>query len=182
MAREPKRIAPSDDVAEAAPTNSQSRVYKSTQTVDHDLFKLKVAKMIKNAGYNEEAPLIQAIEHTHFFHTVDSSGKRQTTSTATGGHHHSVVVVQGPNGVPTLEVSGPMRWVKKKSRGQWKRIEEPVTIGKGDGAEADNHAHEVEYCGSERITLRKPNMEFAKVEATLKARYEPPTVEGVISG
>lgn len=177
-----------DDVAgdepQAPMIKRQPRVYKSSQEVDHDLFKLTVAKMIKNGGFNPDVPMIEHHEHTHWFHTVDSSGRPQVASTPTGGHHHAVKVIVGKDGVPTLEVSEPRRWVKRKVRGtrnKFKRVEEPVFIGTGEDAEKDTHTHDVQYCGSEKITLRQPNVEAAKFESALKAQREP-TIEGVSAG
>jgi hypothetical protein len=154
----------------------QPRIYKSTQVVDHDLFKLEVAKMKKNVSFTE-IPEVMSFEHCHIFHTVDSNGKKQHTSTAVGGHHHPVQVVAGVDGVPTLKVGEPRRWVKRKIRGVMQRVEEPIYLN-GEKDEQDTHTHEVSYLGSERITLREPNIEAARFEAELKAKREP-IIEGV---
>ncbi len=154
----------------------QPRVYKSTQEIDHDLFKLEVAHMSKNVSYTD-VPFIERYEHVHVFHTVDSNGKVQTTSTPVGGHHHEVEVVAGPDGVPTLKVSQPRRWVKRKVKGVMKRMPEPIWLD-AEHSESDEHTHEVTYLGSEKITLRTPNMEFAKFDANVRAVREP-SIEGV---
>lgn len=151
-----------------------ARVYKNAQVVDHDLFKLVVAKMQKKVSYDGQDPAYEAVEHTHFFHTVDSNGRRQQFSTPTGGHFHEIVVMHNSAGVPHLEVGPPLRWVKKKVKGRSKRYASPVP------SEIDSHKHKSEYLGSQRITLRTPNMEAAKVEAAIRAKQEP-SIDGVIA-
>ncbi len=181
--------AQSQPQAGQAPMGRLQRVVKGSQQVMHDLFKLQSSKMLKNGGYSEEFPMIEQHEHTHWYHTVDSSGKSLTGSTATGGHHHKVTVkldasgemLLDANGLPFVTVSPPLKWVKRKSRGKIKKSEEPVMVGKGDNAEPDEHTHTVEYCGSEPITTRTPNIEAAKFETALKAKHEP-SVDGVLLG
>jgi hypothetical protein len=177
--------APSQESSPGAPLiQRQPRIYKSTQDVDHDLFKLTVSEMIKNGGYNPDVPMLEKHEHTHWFHTVDSSGRAQTASTPTGGHHHNVKVIVGKDGVPTLEVSGPKRWVKRKVRGtrnKFKRVEEDAFIGTGEDAIHDTHSHNVQYCGSEKITLRSPNIEASLAMSALQQKREP-SIEGVEAG
>lgn len=158
---------------ETAPV-TQQRIYKGTQVLDHDLFKLKVAKMRKDVSYDGEPDYVQ-FEHCHIFHTIDSNGKKQDTCSPVGGHFHEVRVVQKPGQVPTLEVSGPMKYVMKKFGKKFKKVPEPLD------PEVDSHTHEVEYLGSERITPRTPNMEFAKLDAAVRA-HQSPTIENVREG
>lgn len=152
-----------------APLSAAPRVYKGTQEVDHDLFKLKVAVMRKNVSFTD-IPDYVPIEHCHTFHTVDSNGKKQTTSNPVGGHHHEIEVINVKDGVPTLRVSPPMKFVRERVAGRTRKIAVEV--------EGDSHTHEVEYLGSERIRLRATNAEFAKLDAAIRARQNP-VVEGV---
>jgi hypothetical protein len=169
-----------DEAPAATPTviKRQVRIYKSTQEIDHDLFKLEPAMMRKNVSFTE-IPQVERFEHCHIFHTVDSNGKKQVGSTAVGGHHHPVKVVVNADGVPTLEVGEPRRWVKRKVRGVMVRVEEPIYLN-AEQDERDSHTHEVTYLGSEKIMLRKPNVEFAKLDGELKAKREP-SIDGVLT-
>ena len=151
-----------------------ARVYKSSQEIDHDLFKLTLAKMKKNVSYNEEAPDYEDVEHVHFFHTVDSNGKAQTMSNAVGGHFHEVEVVHNTKGgLPTLKISAPLKWVRERVRGKNVRVARPLP--------EDNHRHGMLYLGSQKIKPRQASMEFAKFESALRQKQEAP-VEGVLDG
>ncbi len=146
------------------------RVYKGTQIVDHDLFKLEVAKMTKNVSYTDVPDLVK-LEHVHMFHTVDSNGKKVSMSSAVGGHHHDITVVPGKDGVPTIQVSEPRKIVVRKRKGRIERLSVPVVLDPESG-EVDDHTHSVTYLGSERITLRKTNPEFAKFESAIRTARE----------
>lgn len=163
--------------AEGEAPVAPKRIYKGTQEVDHDLFKLNAAKMAKNVSYTD-VPQIEHFEHCHIFHTVDSGGRKQETSSAVGGHHHDIEVVEDANGVPSLKVSEPRKWIKKKIRGVMQRVSVAIVLDEEDGT-TDSHTHEVTYLGSERITMRQANVEFAKFEVALKSKREF-SVEGVI--
>lgn len=158
------------------PMQRRERVYKGTREVDHDLFKLEVAKMRKNVSYTD-VPDVREIEHCHLFHTVDSNGKKQVASNQVGGHHHDIEVTADADGVPTLKVSEPRRWVLKKVRGKNQRVSVPIFLN-SEKDEWDNHTHAVTYLGSEKITLRAPNVEAAKIETMARAKTAP--VEGVL--
>ncbi len=150
------------------------RIYKNTQEVDHDLFKLKPASMKKNVSFTDE-PRYEFFEHCHIFHTVDSNGKPQEACTPVGGHVHKIEVVH-EGGVPALKVSPAMHWVRRKKGARFQRMLVPITETDPDG---DDHTHASMYLGSERIKLRESSLEFAKFDAAMRAK-ENPTVEGVV--
>lgn len=151
----------------------QARVYRNSQVIDHDLFKLRIATMRKNVSWTDKAD-IQLIEHVHMFHTVDSSGKKLTACGQVGGHHHDVEVIgTGPDGVPQLKVSGPRKYVRHRKLG---KISVPLSeLGDEDG---DFHTHKVDYLGSEKIQIRQVNIEYAKFAAA-QAALQAPSVDGV---
>jgi hypothetical protein len=147
-----------------------ARVYKGTQELDHDLFKLKVGTMLKDISFTDMPDLVK-IEHCHIFHTIDSNGKKQHECNAVGGHTHSVEVVE-TDGVPSLVVGPASRWTRQRVKGgRMIRVLTPI--------EHDDHTHDWEYLGSERIRLRENNMEFAKYQAMVKEKQEP-TIDGVV--
>lgn len=165
--------APHGDARHAGgAVTAASRVYKNTQEIDHDLFKLSPAEMKKNVSFTEHTRY-EYFMHSHIFHTVDSNGRVQDTCNSVGGHHHAITVEKNGEGVPVIHVSPAMKYISKKINGRLKRVAVPVLD--------DEHTHEIEYLGSEKIKLRQANIEFAKFDAALKARQEI-SVDGVEAG
>ena len=121
-----------------------NRIYKGEIDVDHDLFKLEVASMKKNVSIDTNSPLYIGVEHCHFFHSFDSSGKKQATSSPIAGHSHKVTTKVDEKG-NLVAVCGP-------------------AIRKAGSSETvvDDHWHEVTYLRSERLTVRKVNAEAQK--------------------
>jgi hypothetical protein len=154
----------------------QRRLYQNSQTIDSDVFKLGVARMRKFAGIREDDDVFDMLEHVHIFRTFDSSGKRQTMSPPVGGHFHAITVKEGKGGIPSIEVSPPMIMVKHKVRG--KTVLKPTLLSEHRPSHADDHVHPVEYLRSEKLTLRKPNLEFAQVQAAVAAAV-PSQVAGI---
>lgn len=167
-----KKIQPAVTANEAAEAPAVARVYKGSQEVDHDLFKLVVAKMRRNISWSGgTAPEDYVfLDHCHMFHTFDSSGRKQTRSTKTGGHFHEVTIVK-TGGVPRVTISGPKTEIKKRVNGRVR----PQVIDLSD----DDHTHEAEYIRSERIKIRSSNVEAAKVESFIRAQQEV-SVPGVL--
>lgn len=139
----------------------QQRIFSENKKIFHDLYKLLVAKMYKNLSW-QAIPHDEytAIEHCHFFHTFDSSGREQIHSTSVGGHFHVIKVEHQPNGAPPKVIceSGPMKSVRKKNKRthKFEKIIVPVN-------EVDTHTHEVLYLQSNQVAVRKVNEEAAKV-------------------
>lgn len=181
MAKEVKKslvATANDDTAEST---QQQRAYKGTQVVDHDLFKLEAAKMKKNVSYTEEL-MIELFDHCHMFHTVDSNGKKLDVSSPVGGHFHPIKVTRSESGVPEITVGPPHKFVMKKRNGRKVKVAVPVSFGSVDdeGSERvlDDHTHRATYLGSEKVSIRQPSVEFAKLDATL-AMGRVSSVEGV---
>ena len=179
-----KHTAPANEVpAKKNAAMKVARIYKGTEEVDHDLFKLQVARMKKDVSYDGQMPEFVHFEHCHIYHTVDSNGRKMDETNAVGGHFHKIEVVPASEegGVPTLKVSAPMKYIKQKKKGvkgKFEKVAVPVEFSDGT---IDNHTHEVEYLGSEKIKKRQANVEFAKLDAAMKAQQNP-SVEGVLAG
>lgn len=156
---------------EAPEFKRQKRVYKNEQKLIHDLFKLLPANVLQDHGF-ENSPMIVRMEHSHLFHTIDSSGRPQKTCVPIGGHFHFVEVVPQANGAPGLRISTPKKWVQKKIRGSKNTERVAVDVMMQDGS-IDNHVHDFEYIGSEEITMRKVNMEAVKYESEVAAKMNP---------
>lgn len=145
-------------------TTKIKRVFKDQFEFTHDLYKLNPAEMKKNISFNE-IPNLQDITHMHFFHSVDSSGIKQTNSTTIGGHFHEMEIIESDDGSPA-EVrckSGPLTYGYKKIMGRKKRVPVPTLLDE-DGTRIDNHTHFVEYIKSDVLKLRTLNQEAIKTK------------------
>ena len=124
------------------------RKFKGEEEIYHDLFKLDLAMCQKNVSYQEGVINLVPVEHSHFFHTVNSQGKEQTHCVATAGHTHRVKVNYDEEGNIASVECGPPVFRKKgrdvpmpKYRSSYDS--EPVPI--------DTHTHDVKYIRSEKI-------------------------------
>lgn len=117
------------------------RVYKGEAEVDHDLFKLEVANLKKNISIDDEKPLYVGVEHCHFFHSYDSSGKKQETCNPIAGHSHKVDFEVDENGELNITCGPPI----VKSGGKYLPLKN------------DTHTHDIRYLRSEKIKVRKIN-------------------------
>jgi hypothetical protein len=121
------------------------RVYAGEQTIEHDLYKLRVANMQKNKSYTKELELVP-MEHTHFYHTYDSNGREQKTCSAIGGHTHIMEQVVNEDGHIVIKCGPPI----VKHKGKW--IEIPY----------DKHTHAIQYIKSEKAQKRVINADAQK--------------------
>ena len=152
---------------------STGRVYGSELTIESDLFKLKVANTNKNIAIQESGQVdLEKVEHVHFFRTYDSDGTKQQFCVPVAGHFHEIEYVDDPKGgtVKIKRVSGPLRMVQKRVKGQIKNVPSPLH----EDLE-DNHTHEIEYLRSQKIQARAPNvraMQLIGEEAQKGARVD----------
>lgn len=157
-------------------------IQRGAGEVWHHLFKLLPAKVSKDHGWDPEQPKIILHEHTHAFHTVDSSGKQMTQTSAVAGHFHEVKVIQSadPTERPTIEISHAKRLVRRTVRkGVYRNFVEDYNETNDEGAAIRPHTHEYEYHGSDLIKVRTINPEFSKLQAEL-AQKAPKPIAGVI--
>jgi len=149
------------------------RQYSKEVQIDHDLFWLSTSKMKRNIAMSHEVPEFRSIDHQHQYHTVTSDGKTQVTSSSIGGHFHKMEVIKHKDGsIEAKCISGPVRYVKVKQYGKWKKIIQPIN-------DYDVHTHEVEYVKSDRIGKRLINAEAATVQAVDAQKVSPvPGVQG----
>lgn len=156
--------------AEAAAQAGNSRVYAGNMELDHDLFKLEVAPMMKDLSWSDIPNYVQ-VEHCHFYHTIDSSGRKLLESSSVGGHFHEMFLTEQQGKAPSVVCGPPVKYVLKKVAGRWKKVTEQI--------KADSHVHNVKYVSSEKVQLRKMNAEYLKVQSAIDAA-SPKSVEGVI--
>lgn len=146
-----------------APIQGQLRAQhtKSQQKIWHDRYELLPSTGKKNVGIDGRAPKLEQYDHRHFFHTVDSRGRKQTTSAPLAGHFHVMELVTPASAdgktAAVYKCSPPLKYVRKRDHmtGQWKREVAPAT-------QYDNHTHDVVLRESNEIEPRKINMEAQK--------------------
>jgi hypothetical protein len=120
-------------------TTAIKRVFDKDGKIPSDLFKLEMADMSKNIGFDDKNPIWQAVPHVHFFHTRCSDGKVQTACSAVGGHKHEMKVEYNKNGEVISAVCGPC-----SNPGR-------------DPIHKDTHTHEVTYLQSSEVNIRVRN-------------------------
>ena len=137
-----------------------TRIFNNQVTIHHDLFVLAPAMMSKNLAKKGVVPDIERVVHQHFFHTVDSDGRKQNTCSPIGGHFHEITVVTPANGAnpPELLCGPPVTYAPVKDEyGVVKRQLQAVPH--------DTHTHEMIYRKSDVISLRAKSVEAAQFEA-----------------
>lgn len=160
---------------------------KAASTVVHHLFKLKVAKFMKNDSWKKDAPEFHFLEHCHIYHTVDSMGRPQEFCGYVGGHTHRVKVVENEDGTVTAEVGPPL--MKQSYKGRDGRTKTKMVavrfFDKYAGKESeeldengepmisggkwivDDHSHELEYGKKEIWTIGEMQARGGKLIAPM---------------
>lgn len=151
---------------------TQQRLFQGTVEIHSDCFKLLVASGNVNKSWNGGVDL-QTYEHVHWFHTYDSDGKKLTTSNSVGGHFHIIELEDSGDGIPKVKsVSGPLRKARKKVRGKWQVIDEPLP----EELE-DNHTHKIEYIKSSKVAMRTIDPRAVAIQTEEAQKTAP--IEGV---
>jgi hypothetical protein len=153
---------------------SPTRVFQGQVEIHHDLFVLEPAEMKKNLAYLPgQAPDLVSVVHQHFFHTVDSDGRKQTQCSAVGGHFHEVEIVEpaSEGKAPVVKFGPAMTYMPvKDEHGRIKRTAVPCKY--------DSHTHEVRYLRSNLVKMRSASPEVAAVQA----QWNKPAPSGVAEG
>jgi len=156
---------------ETAP--APSRVFKGQVEIFHDLFVLSTAKMLRDTSYNQQPSedTLIPVDHQHFFHTVDSNGKKQTTCSPIGGHFHVMELISEAEGdkPATYRCGPPVKIIKQKVAGKFRDVAVPIAY--------DFHTHDVVYHHSGVIKMRVGNAEAARAVPA-----PPPVPAGVLEG
>lgn len=143
--------------------------WKHELTFRHDLYKLKVAVGKRNNSWQTGVLRIDDIEHCHVFHSHDSKGHPNQYSSATMGHFHEVTVEVDPVTGEMKGKCGPALKMNKTRLKSGAVRKGAVPVAWADEQRQDNtpfvdgHTHEVEYRGSEQISVnaRKANAKAA---------------------
>lgn len=143
--------------------------------VKSDLFKLDVAACMVNKSYND-APDLYEQEHIHWFHTFDSDGKKHTRCNAVSGHFHVIETEDQGDDKPVkvLSVSGPMHEVKRRVKGRWVKVVEPVSA-----TLEDDHTHAIIYKKTDVVEIRTQSANAINLVAAEAQKTAPiPGVSG----
>lgn len=135
-----------------------NRRQKGDLTYTHDLFKLKTATSKHNISYRKFEPILEDVEHTHFFHSHDRAGNPQKYCTIGAGHFHEVTVSADKEGNLVAKCGPAVRWddVKSPSGKIKKQINTISWIHEDkDMKIEDNHTHETFYMHSEEVSENK---------------------------
>ena len=117
-----------------------NRIFREDMNVESDTFKLEVANFSKNISFDDKNPILVPVEHCHFYHTFDSSGKRMSQCNSVSGHTHDVTVEVDAKGILSA-TCGP---------------------AKSNKSFDDNHTHKVTYVKSDRFKIRTMEPEAQK--------------------
>jgi len=174
MAR-PRKQVPQFN-AEETNNETQKRVFGNGVEFKSDLFKLEVAECNLNKSWND-VPMLEQIEHVHFFHTYDSNGRKMARTNIVAGHFHVIEYEeQGENKpVKIISVSGPMHEVKRRIMGRWQKVAEPISESL-----QDEHTHKITYRRSEMVKARQASPQAANIEAQEANRTAP--ISGIAIG
>lgn len=108
----------------------------------------------KNISWKHGQPKLENNEHTHYFHTSNSSGIPQEVASMVAGHTHKVTWDIGPDGIPVAKC-GPAIFKDKfigkngMTQSRWSPVKFFNKFGGDDEATpgyiVDDHTHEIEY-------------------------------------
>ena len=154
----------------------QKRVFGNSFEFKSDLFKLEVAECNLNKSWND-IPMLESIEHVHFFHTYDSNGRKMARTNIVAGHFHVIEYQEqgADKPVKIISVSGPMHEVKRKVLGVWKKVVEPISESL-----QDDHTHKITYRRTEAVKARQTSVQAVNMEAQEANRTAP--VAGIQMG
>ena len=134
------------ETADIAESTKPNRVFGINQEIDTDTYKLEVSAYKRNLSWEKkQKPSLIDVEHCHFYHSFDSSGKKMDKCNHVGGHAHHVVTEVDEKG-DLIGTCGP-------------------AIGGfpgGKGVPADKHIHKVRYIKSDKTQRRRYNEEAQK--------------------
>lgn len=144
------------------------RTYTQFSNIESDLFRLKIADAHKNVAWDDNVRL-EKVPHVHFFRTYDSDGRKLTQSASVGGHFHVIEYDDSKDSTAKIKsISGPMHMVKRKIKGQWKSVAEPLPASLDD-----NHTHEFEYIMSVKLEARQQNPAAVQLIAADAIKTQP---------
>lgn len=132
----------------------QKRIYNdSSALIESDLFRLKLATAMKNVALQDSGMIdLEKVEHTHFWRTYDSDGKKLNFSVPVAGHFHEIKYEETNGVVKVISCSPPLRMGTQKVKGVTKMVPVPINPDL-----EDNHTHDVEYLRSHKVQPRIVN-------------------------
>lgn len=128
---------------------------KGSRKALHHLFKSDIKPLKKNVSFQKGIVKIEELDHSHWFHSINSQLKTQSETTHIAGHFHEVTWGVDTNGRPVITSCSPPIHYKYESRpsGQ-KRVKARVEWFDADRGQTvvDSHVHNFEYRDSEELS------------------------------
>ena len=147
--------------------------WKGDKEYRHDKYKALPMEFKKNVSWKKNEPKITKIEHSHYFHTINSQGRKQKYTSTMGDHFHEVTT-EVVDGELVAKCGPPITEKDLKTPRGVKRFKKPVqwpSINMDTGDQellVDEHAHDMQYVNSELINpshRNKTNEELARMNA-----------------
>lgn len=138
----------------------QKIVFKDHRSFRHDLFKLELATMKKNVSWKVHEPMIENVEHVHFYHSHSSQGKPLKTCNSVGGHFHEVTIEIDQDGNVKATCSPPIQEKEIILKHGVRKEIQPIKFfdEKSQKTIVDDHVHAVTYLHSEQLSPEKLRM------------------------
>lgn len=159
---------------------------RNQQVIYHHLFKADLKNMLKNLAFGGAPAKLEEIPHVHHFHSINSMGHQQKYTTMVGGHCHAVTWEIDAQGNYLAKCGPALKKVVRASARGNKTTYEPIMF-KAESADGhfvnikDDHVHEMEYRGSDELSVANIQAIQQKNAQMLSAMAPRPTAEASIS-
>ena len=147
----------------AKSTPKTKRVLKGETTIFHDLYRLEIGITKKNVSFTKHK-ILEPVPHKHWYHNIDTDGKKQQYCCPTAGHFHEIITSKDADGNLVAECGPALKFqMVRDELGRQRRaaVECP---------DHEKHTHEVTYMQSEELTKRVFNEEAVKVISAVQSR------------
>lgn len=129
----------------------------------HHLVKLEAAEYKRNISWKHRAPIIEGVQHCHWFHSInDRNFQKNQYSTASNGHFHEITFAtskdaDGNEYITEMKCGPALEMIEETIDGFdiTEKRAVPVVYDRHPrvgGPIEDNHTHDLKYLGSEEIT------------------------------
>lgn len=147
---EPKNQQPTQP---AQPRTANVRI-RGEKVLQHHLFESDVKNCLKNVSYNPKEPRLEGVPHKHFFHTIDSRGRRLSESSIILNHFHKIEWGMDTDTGDLYAKSGPAMRMATIHHDDGNTEVMPERVGwKSRGkTQYDEHTHEWTYVDTEEFT------------------------------
>lgn len=154
-AQDPKTPAPAKKPTPPKAPVEAKIVLRGNKVMMHHLFASDVKDCLKNVSYTPNQPSLQPVPHKHFFHNIDTRGRKVTQSSMIMNHYHDVTWGMDPETGKMFAKSGPAMRIgtQRYEDGTVETMPEQVHwLDRRKKPQYDDHSHTWEYIDSEEFT------------------------------